>query len=317
MKLNRRLIPDIRTLQAFECAARHLSFTQAAAELNLTQSAVSRQIRDLEAQLGVTLFERVRRRVVLSGSGQALLVDVRRLLRQTEETMARAMAAGRSTSTLNIATLPTFASRWLMPRLPAYLRDNPGTVLNLTSRSAPFNFHDEPFDLAIHHGQPIWAGATCRYLCDEWIVPVASPQVLAHHPVDTPAALASASLLHLATRPGLWAAWFQANGGEIEAAYRGHRFDQFAMIIEAAVAGLGVALLPRYLIEHELRSGDLQVVFDRPFETDSSYYLVVPEDGLHNPLTQAFCTWISAQVSPRRQPAESPAPPASGDAAPA
>lgn len=296
MKLSRRLVPDVTTLQAFECAARHGSFTQAATELNLTQSAVSRQIKDLESQLGVLLFERVRQRVILSAMGQKFLPEVRRLLNLTEETMVRAMASARSESTLSIATLPTFGSRWLTPRLPAFLRDHPGTVLNVASRSNPFDFEEENFDLAIHYGQPIWAHATCTYLCSEIIVPVASPSMVADNSMATPQDLEGQPLLHLATRPKMWAQWFEMNGTDLSTAYSGHRFDQFSMVIEAAVAGLGYALLPRYLIEQELETGRLHVLFDRPMQTENSYYLVVPEGKLENTVSQSFRAWIIKQV---------------------
>ncbi|WVT73119.1 LysR family transcriptional regulator [Sinorhizobium chiapasense] len=296
MKLSRRLVPDVTTLQAFECAARHGSFTQAAAELNLTQSAVSRQIKDLENQLGVLLFERVRQRVILSDAGQKFLPEVRRLLNQTEELMVRAMASARADSTLSIASLPTFGSRWLVPRLPDFLKRHPDTVLNIASRSAPFDFDEQNFDLAIHYGQPVWARATCSYLCSEIIVPAASPALLADHPVKTPEDLVAGPLLHLATRPKLWAQWFEANDMDGRGAYRGNRFDQFSMVIEAATAGLGFALLPRYLIEQEIAAGTLSIVLDRPMKTENSYYLAVPEGKLENPISLAFREWITEQV---------------------
>lgn len=296
MKLSRRLVPDVTTLQAFECAARHGSFTQAAAELNLTQSAVSRQIKDLENQLGVLLFERVRQRVILSDSGQKFLPEVRRLLNQTEELMVRAMASARADSTLSIASLPTFGSRWLVPRLPDFLKRYPDTVINIASRSAPFDFEEQNFDLAIHYGQPVWARATCSYLCSEIIVPAASPALLADHPIATPEDLVAGPLLHLATRPKLWAQWFEANDMDGRGAYRGNRFDQFSMVIEAATAGLGFALLPRYLIEQEIAAGTLRIVLDRPMQTENSYYLAVPEGKLENPISLAFREWITEQV---------------------
>ena len=296
MKLSRRLVPDITTLQAFECAARHGSFTQAAAELNLTQSAVSRQIKDLEGQIGVLLFERVRQRVILSDAGQKFLPEVRRLLTQSEELMVRAMASARSESTLSIASLPTFGSRWLTPRLPDFLKRHPGTVINIASRSQPFDFEEQNFDLAIHYGQPVWAHATCSYLCSEIIVPVASPPLFAANPVATPEDLGARPLLQLATRPKLWAQWFEANGIDSQGAYRGNRFDQFSMVIEAATAGLGFALLPRYLIEQELTAGTLRIVLDRPMQTENSYYLAIPEGKLENPISHAFREWITEQV---------------------
>lgn len=296
MRLSRRLIPDIATLQAFECAARHGSFTQAAHELNLTQSAVSRQIKDLENQLGVLLFERIRQRILLSDAGRKFLPEVRRLLNQTEDTMLRAMASAQSTSSFSIATLPTFGARWLMPRISDFLDKHPGIALNIASRSGVFDFEEQPFDLAIHYGQPIWAHATCSFLCSEVIVPVASPSLLKTQHPSMADELEDQPLLHLATRPKMWAQWFESCGLEGKSAYRGHRFEQFSMVISAAVAGLGFALLPLYLIEQELQSGKLVLLFEKPMRTENDYYLVVPEGKLENPLTQEFRQWISSQV---------------------
>jgi LysR family glycine cleavage system transcriptional activator len=299
MKLNRAKIPDLSVLQAFECAARHGNFTLAAAELDLTQSAVSRQIRALEDQLGVPLFERVRQRVVLSAAGRAFLPDVISLLGQTEDMVLRAMAAADGKSILSVATLPTFGARWLTRRLPDFLARHPGTAVNVASRSEPFDFSVDRFDLAIHYGKPIWAHATCTYLCSEVILPVASPGLAGTMAGRAPADLLDAPLLHLATRPKLWSEWFEANGVAAAGAYHGSRFDQFAMIIEAALAGMGHALLPRYLIEEELAGGTLAVVFASPITTENSYYVVRPEGQGDSGLPADFETWLLDQVTPR------------------
>ncbi|MAY61897.1 MAG: LysR family transcriptional regulator [Rhizobiales bacterium] len=300
MNLNRNLIPDLSVLQAFECAARHGSFTQAAAELNLTQSAVSRQIRTLETQLGVTLFERVRRRVVLSAIGRSLLPSVLRILAQSEEMVQRAMASADGRSSLSLSALPTFASRWLLPRLADFTARHPDIVVNIASHSLPFDLAEEDFDLAIHYGQPVWAHASCTYLCSEVILPVGSPGLLSRHSVHRVEDFSGCPLLHLATRPRQWADWFEQNGGTGLLAFHGHRFDQFNMIIEAATAGLGFALLPRYLIEGELSSGRLKVVIDRSLTTENNYYLVSPEGKTDIPASRAFEAWILSQVSSAR-----------------
>ncbi|MHA6646126.1 LysR substrate-binding domain-containing protein [Mesorhizobium sp. A623] len=296
MTLSRRLMPDLIAVQAFECAARHASFTRAARELNLTQSAVSRQVKDLENHLGTRLFERIRQRVVLSQSGQHFLPEARKLLQQAEETMLRAMSSADARASLSIATLPTFGSRWLSPRLPDFLRQHPDTVLNIGSRSAPFDFEEENFELAIHYGQPVWARGICTYLCSESILPVASRGAVAQDAGIAPADLMDKPLLHLATRPKLWAQWFELAGVSPETAYRGHRFDQFSMIIEAAVAGMGYALLPRYLIEQELKSGALSVVVDLPMKTENSYYVVVPEVKTPSSVSRHFVSWLITQT---------------------
>ncbi|RDJ06084.1 LysR family transcriptional regulator [Rhizobium grahamii] len=294
MTLPRKLMPDLTTLQSFESAARHGNFTTAALELNLTQSAVSRQIKDLETQLGVLLFERVRQRAILSEAGKRLLPEARRLLHQTEEMMIR--AASGATATLSLATLPTFGSRWLTPRLPNFLATHPGSLVDIASRSEPFDFEEEGFDLAIHYGQPIWARATCTFLCDEKIVPVASPSLLQSDPVASAAELVDKPLLHLATRPRLWRQWFEHCDIDADPSYRGNRFDQFSMIIEAASVALGFALLPLYLIEQELSSGKLKIVVDRPMSTENNYYVVTPDGKREHALGLAFTAWLLSQV---------------------
>lgn len=297
MNLSRTLIPDLTVLQAFEAAARHSNFTKAALELNLTQSAISRQVKMLEEQLGVLLFERVRKRVLLSAAGQQLLPSVKRLLAQSEEMVLRARAGADGKTVLSIATLPTFGSRWLLPRLPEFLARHPGVAVDVASRARPFDFATENFDLAIHYGQPVWAHATCAYLCSEVILPIASPAMLEKNRITALQDLETQQLLHLATRPKLWAEWFQLNGLDRERAYRGNRFDQFTMIIEATIHGMGIALLPLYLIEDEIASGRLAVVFDRPMPTDNNYYVVLPEGKQEGMLPRAFQTWLLEQVS--------------------
>lgn len=296
MKLNRTMIPDLSVLQAFECAARHGNFTLAAGELNLTQSAVSRQIRGLEDQLGVPLFERIRQRVILSAAGQSLLPEVIQVLAQTEEMVLRAMSAADGKKVLSVATLPTFGARWLTRRLPAFLERHPGTVVNVASRSEPFDLAVDRFDVAIHYGQPIWAHGICTYLCSETILPVASPALMSRWSGRDQSDFINGPLLHLATRPKLWSEWLEMDGRHSANAFHGSRFDQFNMIIEAAVAGMGFALLPRYLIEEELRSGELSIVVPRPMTTDLNYYVVLPEGKSDNTMAAAFQTWLLEQV---------------------
>lgn len=295
MMLSRALIPDLGKLQAFESAARHGSVTQAGRELSLTQSTVSRQIRELEGQLGVPLFERVRQRVVLSQAGRKFLPDARKLLEQGEAAMLRAMA-GSKASLLRLATLPTFGTRWLIPRLSGFLRAHPEVALDIASRSEPFDLEEQGFDAAIHYGQPIWANATCRYICQEVIVPVASPALFGGGQPESPDDLAKIALLHLATRPKAWADWFRQTGVETASSFQGHRFDQFTMMIQAATTGLGVALLPLYLIEQELKAGQLKVMIDVPLPTENSYHFVMPNGKLDHPAANELYGWIVGQI---------------------
>ena len=303
--MRRSLVPDIANLQAFECAARHGNFTRAAEELSLTQSAISRQIRDLELQTGLLLFERVRQRVILSEAGLRFLPEVRRLISQSEQLMIRAVAAADKDEALSIATLPTFGSRWLMPRLPKFLAERPSVELTIESRAEPFDFDEEGFDLAIHYGKPTWAKATSTFLCSEIVLPIASAALLRDIDAKSPADLIDAPLLHLTTRPRLWQQWFEANGASTDRGFRGNRFDQFSMMIGAVQADMGVALLPSYLIEDDIRAGTLIPIFDLPMATEFSYYVVLPENRQHNVVANAFKDWLLGQVSrPKHHQAE-------------
>lgn len=311
--MRRRLLPDLGTLQTFECAARHGNFSRAAQELSLTQSAVSRQIAELEAQTGQRLFERIRQRVVLSEAGQQALPEVRRILSDAERLMMDTLAAGPVPRQVRIATLPTFGSRWLVPRLADFLARHPDVALTVESRDRPFDFDEDPIDLAIHYGKPVWPGGVTSFLCTEIVVPVASRAMAAR--LSGPelggpelggaelggaelaaADLARAPLLHMTSRPRLWSRWFALHGHEDEV-WRGQRFDQFSMVISAACAGLGVALLPSYLIEPELARGELVQLMDAPMQTENAYYIVLPEARQGHRAAASFQRWILGQVS--------------------
>ncbi len=299
MTLQRRTTPSIDALQTFECAARHGSFTLAATELSLTQSAVSRKIRELELQLGVALFDRARQRVTLSHWGKRFLVDVRTILRQTEEAMLRTMASASALSSLNIATLPTFGNLWLLPKLKRFLALSPGTALTISSRTEPFDFVEEPFDIAIHFGQPVWAKAICLLLCRELMVPIVSPAMATSGGHLSAAKLAAMTLLHLTTRPRAWEQWAAANSIDLAEPYRGHRFDQFTMMIEAVKADIGIALVPRFTVEAELASGAVIALADFPYQSDGSYYAVIPEGKTDTPIVRTFIDWLKSELPPQ------------------
>lgn len=286
----RRFLPPMTVLCAFEAAARHQSFTAAATELNLTQSAVSRQIRSLEDLLGADLFIRERQTVRLTVAGESYALEIRSALRRIS-TATLGFRANPKGGTLNVAILPTFGTRWLAPRLPSFISANPGVTVNLTTRLAPFDFQVDTVDAAIHFGTPEWPGGKLDFLMGETVVPACSPAMLKANKVRKPADLLQLPLLHLVSRPDAWERWFHAMKvpfGEIH----GMLVDQFAMAAQTAIAGLGVALLPRFLIESELSSGDLVVAIDKPVESTERYYLAWPPNRENYPPLQAFREWI-------------------------
>ncbi|MCR4268001.1 LysR substrate-binding domain-containing protein [Nitratireductor sp. ZSWI3] len=294
-KFARRFLPSFSVLRSFASAARHQSFTLAAEELNLTQSAVSRHIRDMEAALGFSLFRRVGRRVVLTPAGKSLADALEDDLGRITQTLHRAIAAGMQGTTLNVASLPTFASRWLIPRLPHFESTHPGIGINLTARINPFDLAHERFDVAIHFGRENWPDAKLTKLCDEAMIAVASPRFIEEHCITGPETLLDVPLLHLQSRPGVWIDWMREAGVEEGSVLPGKQFDQFTMVIAGAAAGLGAGLVPAYLIEEELRSGALRQVGQTKLKTPNSYFLVQPL-GVDNPSADAFVAWMVQQV---------------------
>ena len=288
----RDLLPSMGALMAFESAARHLSFSRAAGELHLTQGAVSRQIRQLESNLGLDLFERVNQRVYLTDAGRAYLDDVRRLLGELSTATLEVMASAGRADVLDLAVLSTFAARWLVPRLPTFLADHAGATINLSVRNAPFSFTDDPLDAAIHFGEGTWPGAVCEFLCTEESFPVAAPALRDTLGLDRPTDLVRAPMLHQSTRPTAWRDWFTVQGLDTAGAFRGSRFDEFAMIAEGAAAGIGVAMMPLFLIENELTTGRLVLLSHEPLNTGAGYWYVYPEAKAGSRIVRQFGNWL-------------------------
>lgn len=295
MAISRRFLPSLSLLSAFEAVARTGSTVSAARELDLTQGTVSRLVQSLEAQLGATLFLRERRRLVPTAAATAYAREVRRALDLIGAASLRLTAAPGGGS-LSLAILPTFGAHWLAPRLPGFLRLNPGITISLATQLKPFDFDREGFDAAIHYGQPNWPRAGHRKLFDERVVAVASPGFLAGRPVGAAGDLLAMPLLQLETRPTEWQTWFGRHGVEA-AAPRGMVFDQFATMMQAAIHGLGLALLPEFLAGPALDEGVLAPAFGGPVANGGSYFFVWPElRGDHDPVIR-FRDWITEECA--------------------
>ncbi|MBS0564236.1 MAG: LysR family transcriptional regulator [Proteobacteria bacterium] len=295
MAVPRRFLPSVSLLAAFESVCRTGSTLAAARDLDLTQGAVSRLIQNLEAQLGVALFLREGRRLVPTEAALAYARDVVKAL----DLISRGSMRVRSNAgggTLSLSILPTFGTRWLAPRLPRFLAAHPGVTINLGTRLRPFDFEEEGFDAAIHFGTETWPNAGFQKLFDERLVACCAPGFLAAHPVGGPGDLLALPLLQLETRPAAWPTWFRQHGLEATLPY-GMLFDQFGPMIQSAIFGLGVALLPEFLAKTELADGRLVSAWGRPAAGDGSYYLVWPKVGEWYPPLQAFRAWLSDEVA--------------------
>lgn len=292
----RRKIPSLQALACFEAAARHESYTRAAQELALTQSAVSRQITALEEFVGVALFRRTRHGVTLTERGADYALQVAPRLQGLEQDTLDVMSAQGRSSTLHLAAVPTFATRWLIPRLPALAALHPEITVHIETRTRPFMFADTPFDAALYAGTPEqvsnWAGTQSVRLLAEDVVPVCSPQLMGGQFTLAPQAIAQLPLLQQSTRPGAWRQWFEAMDVTAPLALSGPRFELFSMTAAAAAHGLGLALVPRLLIEAELARGELVVACNRPLQGERAYYLVTPERTDERPAMKHFLAWL-------------------------
>lgn len=294
----RRKIPSLGALAAFEAAARHQSFTAAADELAVTQSAVCRQINTLEDFVGVKLFRRTRRGVVLTEAGMQYSRSVRERLDDVERDTLEVMSRGTVGGSIELGVVPTFATQWLLPRLADFQRLHPGITLHLSPRTRPFLFDETTLHATIHAGQAGWPGTESHLLMHEPMIAVASPS-LVPAPIEVPA-LARFTLLQSSTRPYAWRQWLAAQGLALPNDVAGPRMELFSMLAKAAAHGLGVALIPRLLIEDDLASGRLRQVLPFEWVSDRAYYLIHPPSNTPRPALAAFTGWLLAQTAPYR-----------------
>jgi DNA-binding transcriptional LysR family regulator len=290
----RRKIPSTGWLAAFEAAARHQSYTKAADELALTQGAVCRQIGALEDFLGLRLFRRASRGVALTEAGRRYAQSVALRLSEVERDTVELMARGAEGSVIELAVVPTFGTRWLVSRLPDFMAKHRGVRVNLSAQSRPFLFDGTIFDAAIYAGEARWPGTEGTLLMAENLMAVCRPGLMARKPARA-ADWEKQNLLQQSTRPYVWREWFAAQGMRIEGDMSGSRFELFSMLVEAAVHGLGIALVPHFLAEDELRRG-LLVQAGRARASGLNYYLVYPEGRGDEGAVAAFREWLREQA---------------------
>lgn len=299
--LPRRYLPPIPALMALEAVDRLGTASEAAKELSLTQGAVSRALQGLEAQLGVPLLIRERQRLHLTPAGHDYVAEVRKALHllASASITLRANPTGGS---LNLAILPAFGMHWLAPRLARFAQTHPGVTVNLSTRLRPFDFTGSSFDAAIHYGHQDWPGADSLKLMDEEILAVAAPGF----PALTEATdILRHPLLQLESRTGDWGRWL-AHHGHAGIRPPGMMFDQFATLTQGAVHGMGLALIPTFLIQRELAEGRLLPAFGPPIRALGSYYLVWPNALPERAPLRALRLWLQGEVA---DPALTPAPP--------
>ncbi|WP_232295780.1 LysR family transcriptional regulator [Pseudorhodobacter aquimaris] len=284
--------PSLPELQAFVQAARTGTATRAGAALGLTQSAISRALNSLEARLGVALFHRIRQRLVLSDAGRALLPEAERMLADLDRAALTVMSFGGHRDVLRLAVLPTFSALWLIPQLSDFADLAPEVTFDMTATLTPLDFDRDPRDVAIIRAQPPLRGASVDVLAEERLVVVAAPALLPEGDVLEDAALARLPLLQQATRPNLWLDWFLNAGLDPITILRGARFEQFGMVLAAARAGLGLALVPEMFVGADLASGALRLASARSMASDTPYVLTYPERSMDIAAFHRFRDWV-------------------------
>lgn len=294
MSQPRRFLPSVSLLAAFEAVLRTGSTAAAARELDLSQGAVSRLVQALEQQLGQPLFDRHRKRLVPTEAARVYGRDIARALDLIRRASME-FVANPGGGALSLAILPAFGTRWLAPRLGRFAQSHPGVTVNLATRLTRFNFAAEGFDAAIHFGTDDWRDAGHMKLFDERLTACAAPSFLARHPVASIGDMAGVPLLQIETRPTAWRVWFAAQGGEPPRG-GGMLFDQFAPMMQSAIAGLGAALLPDYLVAPELAEGRLVPLLTPSVEGTGAYWLVWPTARASYPPLQALRDWLREEV---------------------
>lgn len=292
----RRLTPSMSSLLAFEASARTESFTRAAQHLSLTQSAVSRQVQTLEALLGVPLFQRIGRRVVLTDVGRMYLRELTGPLERIRSATLQAIAFQAGGGTLHLSVLPTFGSKWLMPRLPGFYARHPEVLVHIHSRTY-LDLDLSGMDAAIVVGDGQWPGAVAYQLVAEEMIPIISPRQARRDKIRTVNELLRYPLLQVVTRPTAWRDWFAKHGYAGDALKLGPQFEMTSHLIQAVSAGMGIGLVPKVLVEDELQAGTLAVpVKVNSDASGNAYYLVVAANRESYPPFAQFRDWLLGLV---------------------
>lgn len=305
----RRRLPALSALAAFETVYRLLSISQAADELALTQSAVSKKIQGLEAFFAQPLFVRHTNGLRPTAAAELLWERLPPCLDELEGVMMNLLASRDGGGALNLAVVPTFATKWLLPRFPRLFESYPNLTVNLSVRLDPFEFTGSGLDLGIVFGTPSDDWRHCEYhlIMEETLVPVCSPSFIKRH--GRPRRhkeLQEFTLLHQTSRLYAWPLWLRQHDLVVPEVMPGPRFELFSMIAEVARAGLGIALLPEMFVVEDIRRRELTKLFSAEKNTRGAYYLIYPKRKANIPGLNVFKNWLLAQVEQNQPVSVSP-----------
>ena len=304
-------LPSLNGLRAFEAAARHMSFTLAASELNVTQTAISHQIRRLEEELGIRLFIRQNRALSLTPEAKEYLPGIRAAFNDLRLATDRLLRKDDS-NVLTVSTLASHAAKWLLPRISDFQEKHPGIDVRITTSMALVDFKRDGVDAAIRYGRGQWPGVRADWLMADKMFPVCSPALLkGKKPLTKPEDLANHVLLHSsAGYDDDWRLWLTAAGLPPDLSKQpGVTFDLVFMTVQAAIDGIGVAMGRTSYVQDDITKGRLVVPFEIELPIDAGFYLVSPEARADSPKLSAFRKWLMEVVKATPEPLGETMPP--------
>jgi LysR family glycine cleavage system transcriptional activator len=287
-------LPPLPALRPFEAAARLESFSRAAEELHLTHGAVSHQVRALEAHLGTPLFHRHGKRVTLTSAGRAFAERVRAALAEIAQAADQARG-GRRDNRLTVSVLPSFASRWLMPRLIRFMEAHPDIEVNVMASTALANFAADEVDLGIRFGLGPWPPLACEKFLEDEHFPVASPKLKRAHPPKSARDLLGMRIIR--EDRDYWHQWFAAAGVDVEVRIAGPSFNDATFALQAAARGEGIAMARRSLVAEDLEKKTLVQLYPLTVKSLESYWFVCPKENVALPKVAAFRAWVKAEIA--------------------
>ncbi|RFA30507.1 hypothetical protein CAI21_05525 [Alkalilimnicola ehrlichii] len=297
-----RTLPPLNGIRAFEAAARHQSFSRAGEELHVTPAAVSQQVKGLEEWLGLKLFQRLPRGLVLTAAGRAYMPRLTEVLDRLETATEEVKGADES-GILNVSATPGFASMWLAPRVWSFASQHQDLDVRIATSARPPDFSAGNLDLAIRYGRGRYKGFTSELLLQDGMTPVCSPRLLeGPQPLKSPEDLKHHTLLHnetavLAGFHSSWQDWFEAAGVEGMEGHRGIHFSDYHLVMQETIAARGVALGHIALTGEDLQSGRLVRLFDTVLDSGGDYYVVYPPGAETVPKITAFLSWLRDEVA--------------------
>lgn len=290
------VIPPLNPLNVFEVAARHLSFTRAAAEMRVTQPAISRQISTLENFLGIRLFERDGHALRLTSQGEEFQRQIAPAFSIIANATTNVMATGKA-EPLKIRVYTTFAAKWLIPRLHSFYVAYPNIKLNISNVVAPIDFKKDKVDLAVQFGSGNWLGAEADLLFKDVIQPVCSPKLLQRVRLKDLDDLRRVQLLHSHYRRADWPDWLMAAKRPDLLADAGVDLPSSVLTYQAALEGVGVAMGQLFLLQNEIQEGTLVTLFNAPLERNLAHYIAWPKTRPLGRKARSFIHWLKGQVA--------------------